>query len=225
MPLIGPGFSRPRVAQLHKARLRKYRDIMRGNGFISTEEVQGRFRLKPEERGAWEPATRTMSRRWQVILSTPQNRTTGGEWLGIFSHPDSLTPAVVVQATEAFTPKLGVGTFWIPLSVQTLSVNPRSATLSLIPEEARLPRARWDVGGDDLESPVTGNMKRVRVVMIKRGPKELCTLLYYGRSDCVSWDPELFQWDSSTPFMSYTAKLGRGLLKQRHVVPDVIMTK
>jgi hypothetical protein len=119
----------------------------------------------------------------------------------------------------------GSGTFWIPLSVQTLSVNPRSATLSLIPEEARLPRARWDVGGDDLESPVTGNMKRVRVVMIKRGPKELCTLLYYGRSDCVSWDPELFQWDSSTPFMSYTAKLGRGLLKQRHVVPDVIMTK
>jgi hypothetical protein len=82
--IIGPGFSRLRASNLHKASLCKDCDIMRGSGFVSAAEAQGGFGLKKEERRAWEAATQTMSRRWQSILSTPQGRTNIGEWLGVY---------------------------------------------------------------------------------------------------------------------------------------------
>jgi hypothetical protein len=68
-------------------------------------------------------------------------------------------------------------------------------------------------------------MHRVSVVLIKRVPKKACMYLFYGRSDKLKWDPKRFQWNSTTPFMSYTAEIGREILKKLHVVPDVILTK
>jgi hypothetical protein len=44
-------------------------------------------------------------------------------------------------------------------------------------------------------------MRRVRVVVIKRGPKQICTHLFYGRSDNLQWDPDWFEWCLSTPLM------------------------
>jgi hypothetical protein len=109
--LIGPGFSRRCAANLHKAGLRKYRDIMRGAGFITADEVQERFGLKQEESGAWEAAVRTMTRRWRVILTSPPGRTYEGEWVGIYHRQNSTSPLMVAQTNEAFTPKIGTGTY------------------------------------------------------------------------------------------------------------------
>jgi hypothetical protein len=55
---------------------------MVGNGFLSTAEVRDRFGLKMEEFGAWEVATQVMTRNWRMILSVPQGKTYGGEWIG-----------------------------------------------------------------------------------------------------------------------------------------------
>jgi hypothetical protein len=116
-----------------------------------------------------------------------------------------------VQTKEAFTPKIGRGTFWIPLSVPMFAVNTRSTMLSIIPEENRMQGARWDVGGDFLESLVISCMRLVRV---KIGPKKICTHLFYRRSNNLAYDPERYQWNCSTPLMSYMAELGRQILKE-----------
>jgi hypothetical protein len=88
-----------------------------------------------------------------------------------------------------------------------------------------LARARWDMQGEDLESPVRGIVKRVRVITVVRGPKKISTNLFYGRSDMLDWDPKRYQWNSLVLFMSYTSKIGRNLLKQRHVIPNVVVRK
>jgi hypothetical protein len=201
-PLIGPGFSRLCAANLHKAGLRKYRDAIRGRGFISTVEAQARFGLKPVEQVAWEAATHLMSRKWHRILSTPQGRVGGGEWVGIYRHQNSITPELVLQITENFTPKTGTSNWWVPLSVLAFSMNPRSATLLPVHEDSRLAGTRWDARGEDLEIPVRGTMRRVKVVDILRGPKQICTHLFYGRSDKLEWDPDRFEWYLSTPLMN-----------------------
>jgi hypothetical protein len=77
--------------------------------------------------------------------------------------------------------------------------------------------------GEDLEPPVRGIIRRVRVITVVRGPKKISTNLFYGRSDMLEWDPERYQWNSSVPFMSYTSKVGRILLKQRHVISNVVV--
>jgi exonuclease III len=64
-PLIGPGFSKARAANLHTAGLCKYRDAMRDTRFIDAAEAQLRFGLKPEEHGAWEASTHFLSRKWR----------------------------------------------------------------------------------------------------------------------------------------------------------------
>jgi hypothetical protein len=85
--------------------------------------------------------------------------------------------------------------------------------------------ARWDCSSNDLESPARGVMQRVRVVMVKKGPKKTCMLMFYGRSDRLIWDPDCYQWDVGTLIMNYTLELGRKILKRRHVVPNVVMRK
>jgi len=61
-----------------------------------------------------------------------------------------------------------------------------------------------------------------------RGAAKLQTLLFYGRIDRLTWDPHRFQWQGSqgrVPFLHYSAKLGRELLRDKHPVPDVIQRK
>jgi hypothetical protein len=84
---------------------------------------------------------------------------------------------------------------------------------------------RWDDRGEDLESPVSSLLRRVPVVTIKRGPRKTDTHLFYGLSDRLQWDPNRFQWNITTPFMCYTAELGRDILKKRHIVPNVVTIK
>jgi hypothetical protein len=49
--------------------------------------------------------------------------------------------------------------------------------------------------------------------------------LFYGRCDQLDWDLECYQWNASTPFMNYTAELGRSMLKRHHQVPNVVTRK
>jgi hypothetical protein len=35
--------------------------------------------------------------------------TTGGEWVGIYQRPYSISPDIVVQTKERFSPRLGTG--------------------------------------------------------------------------------------------------------------------
>ena len=172
VPLIGPGFSRLKASNLHKKGPQKYSDIMRGSGFIPTHEIQHCFGLKQEEREAWEAVVQVMTRRWQAILSMPQQWTSGGEWVGIYQGHNTATLSIVVQTKEAFMLKLGVGIWWIPLSAQTFSVNLQSIILSVVPEEYRLHGARWDARGKDIKPPIIGYMHKVCVVLIKRGTNE-----------------------------------------------------
>jgi hypothetical protein len=70
-----------------------------------------------------------------------------------------------------------------------------------------------------------GFVRRVRVVELKRGLKKTSILMFYGRSDSLAWDPARYQWNTSTPFMNYSADLGRKILKAKHKIPDVIESK
>jgi hypothetical protein len=223
--LIGPGFSKQRTFVLHKADMCRYRDVLNGNTFISAEAAQIKFDLKLEETGAWNSAIRIMNQKWGYILNTPRGQAVTGEWLGVYPNSTANSPSLVVQAKEHFEPKLGVRNFWIPISSATYIVNGHSATLALIPADNRLKGAQWDSFGEDLESPARGILQRVRVVTVKKGPKKTHTLLFYGQSDHLMWNPNRYQWAGATPIMNYTSELGRRMLKLRHVVPNVVMRK
>jgi hypothetical protein len=46
--------------------------------------------------------------------------------------------------------------------------------------------------------------------------------------DCLSWDLDRFQWpsrESTTPFMSFSANLGRKLLQKKHIIPNLVERK
>jgi hypothetical protein len=155
-----------------------------------------------------------MKREGQVILDSPQGKACGGEWIGFYQNLHTNSPKLVAQANENFEPRLGGGTRWIPLSVPVFKVNSKSVILSIILEEYRGHGARWDAREEDMETPINGIVRRVRVVEIKRSLKKIGTYLFYGRCDSPKWDPERFQWNSSTPLMSYIAELGRNMLRK-----------
>jgi hypothetical protein len=89
--------------------MHRYRDVLRGREFISVEIAQGRFGLLNEEAGAWMAAIRTMRRRWQHILTTPQDTAVGGEWLGVYTKNNAHVPSTIFQAKKNFEPRLGLG--------------------------------------------------------------------------------------------------------------------
>jgi hypothetical protein len=114
------------------------------------------------------------------------------------------------------------------LRATAYTVNAQSAILAIMPEDNRMKGARWeswDLSGDNIESPVIGLMRRVRVIPVKRGPKKSSIMFYYGCSDQLEWDPDRYQWNISIPLMNYTVELDRTLLKRRHIVPNVITRK
>jgi hypothetical protein len=49
--------------------------------------------------------------------------------------------------------------------------------------------------------------------------------LYYGKINSLAWNPGKFEWPGSIPFINFTTKLGRGLLKRRKIIQDVTERK
>lgn len=73
-----------------------------------------------------------------------------------------------------------------------------------------------------------GAFHRVRVSQVKRGPRKVVILLYYGLIDKLEWDPHKLQWATEAQpvqLMEYSSKLGRDLLKQKHVVHNPVTRK
>ena len=71
----------------------------------------------------------------------------------------------------------------------------------------------------------TGTIHRVHVVEVVKGPKVQVVELFYGRINHLSWNLGKFQWDSQSPFMKYSTKLGRERLLSRLVIPNVAERK
>jgi hypothetical protein len=233
VPIIGPGFSKSRAAVLHQAGMKTYRDIWFEGSFLPIEEVQRRFGLLPAEVGAWQAAMRVIDRTWNVLLRRNTPLVTHGDWYGFYERPDALAPFNVVKMCLLFTPRLlnGAVNIEVPVDVPTYVVQHQSAILQELTYEQRCVGARWDLRGEDLVSPISGVMRRVRVIPVTRGPKQRTILLYYGRVDQLSWDPARYAWNlpntkgEQPAFMNYSAQLGRSLLRWKHVVPDVVIRK
>lgn len=103
-------------------------------------------------------------------------------------------PMVVCQTSEKFEPRPGPGFLNIPLVVTTYRVLALSACLEEISEESRLVTARYDYRSEMLMNEFSGCAHRVRVIEIKRGPKKRASLLYYGKTRDLDWDPLQVQW-------------------------------
>lgn len=74
----------------------------------------------------------------------------------------------------------------------------------------------------------SSSFHRVRVVTIARGPQRVESLLFYGRVDRLTWDPQRWRWpcpQGAVPLLNYSTKLGRELLQTKHVIPDVVTNK
>jgi hypothetical protein len=228
LPLKGPGFSRVRATELHKAGLRRYRDAWQEGQFISAAEARRKYGLKQEEEGAWSTVVPNMTRAWHNILSKPHTLAKEGDWLGIYLDSRSLQPKYVVQAREGFTPRMGPAICRVPLAASLFTVNVHSVSLNELEYEFKLRGARWDQHGEDLINLISGYVRRVRVVQVTKGPRKLVTLFFYGRCDQLEWDPNRYKWEEATNanmFLAYSSNMGRRLLKRHHVVPNVIERK
>lgn len=89
------------------------------------------------------------------------------------------------------------------------------------------PRIAQELEGQPIMQ-VTSQFDRVKVVGHKRGQRKAEVLFYYGWVDQLNWDPMKVQWTGQmgqTPFMGYTTKLRYDLLREKHVVPNVVEKK
>lgn len=76
-----------------------------------------------------------------------------------------------------------------------------------------------------LVNELAGCVHRVRVIEVKRGPKKKKSLLFYGKTHELEWDPEKFQWPSNTPCMNFTVKMERKELLKTHPIPTTTVDK
>jgi len=75
---------------------------------------------------------------------------------------------------------------------------------------------------------VFGEIHIVRVTNMVRGKKKIVTNLFHGRIDRLDWDPGKFTWPGEpkpVPFMQYSAKLGREMLRDRIAVHNPVTRK
>jgi hypothetical protein len=226
-PTIGPGFSKIRAMGLHRNGLRQYKDVLDMNSgiFITAVEAQLRFGLLPQEHIVWAGLVNSLERTWRDLLAPSSPIISSGEWIGVFPDRISPHPSLICQTSEAYQPRGGYYRSQIPLSQPTYIVRDPSPYLVEIEWEMRIRGARYDAWGKDLVSTHTGFVRRVRIISITRGTKKSSILMYYGRVEDLSWDPNRYQWSGGISFMSFTSKLGRNLLKSKHVVPPVIERK
>lgn len=163
LPLLGADFSKIRASQLHRQGLRCIRDVLIGNRFLSLVEAQQKFNLVDAERGAWEAATRDLLRMWGALLADPDPPPKAQEWVGWYVEEEDALPAAVFQAFAGQLISFGglpeelVLPAWLPF----YSVLPRSRCLK---------ESSCSFRNSEVSSFGHGRCRRVRVVMVKRGP-------------------------------------------------------
>ena len=114
--LIGPRFSKKRASILHKAGLKKYKDVWVQGRFMSAIEAQLRYGLLEQEYGAWEAAVRQLRTTWQDILC-PQQGPIFGDWMAVFSDNFTDIPSLVCHTRDSFHPYAGPGLHLIPIKI------------------------------------------------------------------------------------------------------------
>jgi hypothetical protein len=90
-----------------------------------------------------------------------------------------------------------------------------------------MPLTNFMKGGEELisqsEVPLnnvqepSGYLKRIRVLLLTKGKREsnLTTLLYYGLVADLTFDPKQYEWKDGFAMMTYLAKKGRDVLRQK----------
>jgi exonuclease III len=87
---IGPGFAKARATTMHKAGLKRIKDVWQDGALLPTEEVSRLYGLKNCEFRAWELHTQAMIRYWGAMLTGIDHWSSPGEWPGIFQNLDPL---------------------------------------------------------------------------------------------------------------------------------------
>jgi hypothetical protein len=72
---------------------------------------------------------------------------------------------------------------------------------------------------------VTGYTARVRIQETTKGPRRKSILLYYGKIRELNWDPARLKWPGDVDFLKYSTKLGRDLLRKRHLPLQLVFKK
>jgi hypothetical protein len=224
-PMIGAGFAKSRAATLHRAGLVQIRDAWVGDRFLSHNEGMERFGLTHGELGAWNECTRRLVDAWGPLLQDRNPVAAVGEWLGCFEEDVDTWPRIVLQVGPRMehlrTDNLPID-WWLPAGASLFTVLPISNCLE--------PVCAADTPHDGVgpDTRIRGTLRRVRITSIKRGPQKKVVHLYYGRLDLLKWDPDRFLWAQGTkhtPFLDFTAALGRSLMRQRHVIPNLVEKK
>lgn len=160
LPMIRPGFSKNRAAGLHRAGLRRYRDVWISGRFMVAQEVQQAFGLLEEETGAWIASTAKAMRQWRSLIQQRTKHISSG-WIGIFGESQQSLLILVCETRENFSPKAGPGYVSIPIQTVVYAVREQSASLAEAPWESRLAHARYDTQGNGAVNVIAGCVRRV----------------------------------------------------------------
>jgi hypothetical protein len=196
---MGPGFSKPRTAQLHKVGLKRVEAVWQGNAFLSVDIVKELSSLRATESGAWKVAT--LAKTWVGLLSGISPTAKSQEWLGIFVDHLSHTLEVVFQARQDLALVIGLGPrrWWLLRPMDRFHVLPESCTFAT----AGLPISQGENGRRG--SHIQGHLKRVQVVEFIRGPKKTVIRVFYGKTLKLTWDPVKFTWPKQQAARDYRA--------------------
>ena len=182
-------------------------------------EVQEKFELLPSEIPLWAAYVACLYQTWGGVLRKSSRRLQYSKWLAIYEESASALPLVVCRVEEGFQPSIGTGIVRIPQKRKIYVVKPMLKSLEELPENAPFLSTTWDDKCDDLLYQCFGYAIRVRMIEVLKGPKKESILLFHGPTSKLDWGPALFQWPKSKPFMSYSSKLGRELLRGQAKVP------
>ncbi|KAG0573608.1 hypothetical protein KC19_VG193200 [Ceratodon purpureus] len=225
-PIIGAGFSRARAGELHARGLRRVRDAWHQSQirFLTGTEVADRYAFTPLEFGAWESALLTFKSQWGGFQSGHAEYLKACEFAGWFRDAEDALPLYVAKWQEGLRIPLrnqGQVTSWIALDFPMYTVRERTRCLTPVDDDRRFLFARIAPNGSGLGTPVTGLIRKVRVVEIEQSQRKTKASFYYGRINLLDFDPCLIKFRDNVSFMSYTTKHGRALLRRHHWVPNL----
>lgn len=197
------------------------------DGFIATEVLRERYELYHKKMG-WSAATPAIKAYWADILSLPKEMVQGREWLEIFQNPEASLRHTIWQPYTLTQIHSDVSNIEITRGIRLIQVSNSSIPFLVeLPEEV----CNLSLVIDKIETKMIhmliGMVTKMRVVLVKRGPRNIEIKLYYGIVENLVWDPRIFSWkdDKNVPIMNYSTKLDKEILKKYYKVSCVVEKK